>query len=146
MAMKRALYCLMLNINLNWSFKSKINFFVFVDGNITPDFSKINLLNSISNMISLPSHNIDCLIKGDSKSKTIALASIIAKETRDSIMRNYSIEYPEYKFNLHYGYGTSKHYQAILEYGIIPIHRKSFKPISTISSKKKFFIARCSNY
>jgi ribonuclease HII len=85
-------------------------------------------------MIKLDSHDLYSLVKGDEKSKTIALASIIAKETRDSIMRNYSLKYYQYKFNKHFGYGTAKHREAILEFGITSIHRKSFKPISTIYS------------
>ena len=88
-------------------------------------------------MIKLDPHELHSLVKGDEKSKTIALASIIAKETRDSIMRNYSIKYSQYKFNSHFGYGTVKHREAILKYGITPIHRKSFKPISTIYSALK---------
>ena len=88
-------------------------------------------------MIELKFHIINCLVKGDNKSKTIALASIIAKETWDSIMRNYSIKYSQYKFNNHFGYGTKTHREAILKFGITPIHRKSFKPISTIYSELK---------
>ena len=88
-------------------------------------------------MIKLDTHDLYSLVKGDEKSKTIALASIIAKETRDSIMRNYSLKYSQYKFDKHFGYGTAKHREAILEFGITPIHRKSFKPISTIYSALK---------
>ena len=82
----------------------------------------------------LISNNIIPLVKGDSKSKTIALSSIIAKETRDNIMRQYSIKYPNYYFEKHFGYGTAKHKEAILKNGVLGIHRKSFKPIYTIYS------------
>lgn len=66
------------------------------------------------------------IIKGDSKSISIAAASILAKVTRDHIMYEYDKIYPEYGFESHKGYGTDKHYQAIREHGITPIHRKSF--------------------
>ena len=82
----------------------------------------------------LISNDIIPLVKGDSKSKTIALASIIAKETRDNIMRQYSIKYPNYYFEKHFGYGTAKHKEAILKNGILGFHRKSFKPIYTTYS------------
>ena len=68
-------------------------------------------------------------------SKTIALASIISKETRDTIMRQLSINYPSYSFDNHFGYGTLKHKNAILENGVLDLHRISFKPIGTIYSK-----------
>ena len=66
------------------------------------------------------------IIKGDSKSISIAAASILAKVTRDHIMYEYDKIYPEYGFESHKGYGTDKHYQAIREHGITPIHRRSF--------------------
>ncbi|MCC0728181.1 ribonuclease HII [Clostridioides sp. ZZV14-6009] len=66
------------------------------------------------------------IIKGDSKSISIAAASILAKVTRDSIMYQYDRVYPEYGFKSHKGYGTKEHYEAIEKHGITPIHRKSF--------------------
>lgn len=66
------------------------------------------------------------VIKGDAKIYSISAASIIAKVTRDRIMREYDEIYPEYGFSGHKGYGTAKHIQAIKEYGICPLHRKSF--------------------
>ena len=133
LAMKRSLYCLFQSFNEN-TLKKKLNFKVYVDGNYMPDFSSIDITLKKNKMIKLDSHDLYSLVKGDEKSKTIALASIIAKETRDSIMRNYSLKYSQYKFDKHFGYGTAKHREAILEFGITPIHRKSFKPISTIYS------------
>lgn len=132
-AMKRSLYCLFQSFNEN-TIKKKLNFKVYVDGNYMPDFSSIDITLKKNKIIKLDTHDLYSLVKGDEKSKTIALASIIAKETRDSIMRNYSLKYSQYKFNKHFGYGTAKHREAILEFGITPIHRKSFKPISTIYS------------
>ncbi|PID29622.1 MAG: ribonuclease HII [Candidatus Cloacimonadota bacterium] len=67
------------------------------------------------------------LIKGDSKSATVAAASIIAKVVRDKVMRFYHNYYPEYGFDSHKGYGTKKHVETIKRIGRSPIHRKSFK-------------------
>ncbi len=66
------------------------------------------------------------VVKGDSKSYSIACASILAKVTRDRLMEEYDKEYPEYGFLKHKGYGTKAHYEAIEKYGITPIHRKTF--------------------
>ena len=66
------------------------------------------------------------IIKGDSKSISIAAASILAKVTRDNIMYQYDEIFPEYGFKSHKGYGTKEHYEAIEKYGITRIHRKSF--------------------
>ncbi len=66
------------------------------------------------------------LIKGDAKSLSIAAASIVAKVTRDRMMREYAKEYPYYAFESNKGYGTRAHYQGIAEHGITPIHRRSF--------------------
>lgn len=66
------------------------------------------------------------VIKGDQKLYTIAAASIIAKVTRDAIMREYDTLYPEYGFGQHKGYGTKQHYEAIEAYGVLDIHRKTF--------------------
>lgn len=66
------------------------------------------------------------IIKGDAKIYSISAASIIAKVTRDRIMREYDEVYPEYGFAGHKGYGTAKHIQAIKENGICPLHRKTF--------------------
>lgn len=66
------------------------------------------------------------IIKGDSKSISIAAASILAKVTRDSLMYQYDEIYPEYGFKGHKGYGTKEHYEAIEANGITPIHRRSF--------------------
>jgi len=66
------------------------------------------------------------VIKGDAKIYSISAASIIAKVTRDRIMKEYDEVYPQYGFAGHKGYGTAKHIQAIKEYGICPLHRKTF--------------------
>jgi ribonuclease HII len=90
---------------------------------------------SLKNKLKLKGISVIPLVRGDSKSKTISLASIIAKETRDSIMKNFALKFPLYYFEKNFGYGTLKHREAILKYGITSLHRKSFKPISTICSK-----------
>lgn len=66
------------------------------------------------------------IIKGDSKSVSIAAASILAKVTRDAMMVKYSEEYPGYSFESNKGYGTKAHYEGLKAQGICPIHRKSF--------------------
>lgn len=66
------------------------------------------------------------IIKGDSKSYSIAAASIIAKVTRDRIMRQWAEIYPMYGFEKHKGYGTATHIAAIKQYGLCPLHRRSF--------------------
>ena len=66
------------------------------------------------------------IIKGDAKCYSIAAASIIAKVTRDRIMRQWDEIYPQYGFQKHKGYGTAAHIAAIKEYGICPLHRKTF--------------------
>lgn len=68
----------------------------------------------------------ESIIKGDAKSYSIAAASIIAKVTRDRIMREWDKIYPQYGFEKHKGYGTAAHISAIKEYGLCPLHRKSF--------------------
>lgn len=66
------------------------------------------------------------IIKGDAKSYSIAAASIVAKVTRDRIMRAWDEVYPMYGFEKHKGYGTAAHIAAIKEYGLCPLHRRSF--------------------
>ncbi len=66
------------------------------------------------------------IIKGDAKSVSIAAASILAKVTRDQMMREYDRIYPEYGFAAHKGYGTAAHIQALKDLGPCPIHRRSF--------------------
>ena len=69
------------------------------------------------------------IVKGDSKSLTIAAASILAKVTRDKIMEDYHKLYPQYEFNRHKGYGTKLHRSLIQEHGPCPIHRSTFKGV-----------------
>ena len=87
-----------------------------------PDLILVDALNGIDTL-GIP---YDSIIKGDAKCYSIAAASIIAKVTRDRIMREWDKVYPEYGFEKHKGYGTSAHIAAIKEHGLCPIHRRSF--------------------
>jgi len=68
------------------------------------------------------------VVRGDEKVISCAAASIIAKVTRDRLMKKYDAKYPEYGFKKHKGYGTKQHLAAIKEHGACPIHRLSFAP------------------
>ena len=68
----------------------------------------------------------ESIIKGDAKCYSIGAASILAKVTRDRIMREWDEVYPQYGFAKHKGYGTAAHIAAIKEHGLCPIHRRSF--------------------
>jgi ribonuclease HII len=76
---------------------------------------------------------IDFLIKGDNRVMSIAAASIIAKVTRDSILKDYHNKYPKYGFNLHKGYGTKQHRRRLNKYGVCDIHRLSYRPMLEFS-------------
>lgn len=67
-----------------------------------------------------------CIVGGDGLSPSIAAASIIAKVTRDRLLRQYDETYPQYGFAKHKGYGSRAHYEALLRYGPCPIHRRTF--------------------
>ncbi len=86
--------------------------YCLVDGNRLPN-----------NLVGKP------VVKGDAKSLSIAAASIIAKETRDSIMRDLAQQFPQYDWDKNAGYPTKSHLQAIEKYGINQHYRKSFGPI-----------------
>ena len=90
--------------------------------NVKPDIILVDALKGIDTC-GIPFNSI---IKGDAKSYSIAAASIIAKVTRDRIMRQWDELYPIYGFEKHKGYGTAAHINAIKEHGICPLHRRSF--------------------
>ena len=77
------------------------------------------------------------IIKGDANSLSIAAASIVAKVTRDNIMKDYDNQYPGYDFATNAGYGTAKHLEGLEKLGVTPIHRTSFEPVKTLVSTKK---------
>jgi ribonuclease HII len=70
------------------------------------------------------------LVAGDSLSLSIAAASIIAKVTRDRLMVELDVEYPQYGFARHKGYGVREHLEALRQYGPCPVHRRSFQPVA----------------
>lgn len=76
------------------------------------------------------------IIKGDAASQSIAAASILAKVTRDHMMRAYAQQYPEYGFERHMGYGTAEHLAALKKYGPTPLHRQTFAPVRAVCAQK----------
>lgn len=76
---------------------------------------------------------IKCIIGGDSKSLSIAAASIMAKVTRDRLMLKYDELFPQYGFAKHKGYGTKSHMSALAKHGPSPIHRFSFQPVKNLA-------------
>lgn len=110
--------------------------------------AKLAMCEAVNNLLVSPDHLlIDGLfldklpgvtqtkiIKGDSLSLSIASASIIAKVIRDAMMVEFDSVYPGYKFAKHKGYGTKDHIGALKELGVTRIHRKSFAPVSGLSS------------
>lgn len=84
--------------------------FALIDGNRETDFG-------------LP---VMTVVKGDSRSANIAAASVLAKVTRDEYMEKLALEYPQYGFEVHKGYGTKAHYAALTEHGACPVHRMTF--------------------
>jgi len=89
--------------------------------NIQPEFALID-----GNSFKHKTLKFQNIIKGDERSFTIAAASIIAKVTRDRLMRDLDIRFPYYGFAQHKGYGTRKHIEAIRKYGFCEVHRRSF--------------------
>lgn len=70
--------------------------------------------------------NVETVVKGDSRSANIAAASVLAKVTRDDHMEAMALQYPGYGFEIHKGYGTKAHYEALRNLGPSPIHRMTF--------------------
>lgn len=94
---------------------------LIVDGNDRIEFDQIESLY---------------IVKGDAKSQTIAAASIIAKVTRDRYMTALSEKYPQYGFEKHKGYGTKAHCEAIREFGVSDVHRKTFMTPKVLGIEK----------
>ena len=95
--------------------------------NIEPDLVLVDGLYE-------PEVGIDCesIVQGDSKVEQISAASIIAKVTRDRLLRDLDSDFPVYEWAKNSGYPTKCHMNAILKYGITPHHRRSFRPIHNI--------------
>ena len=83
------------------------------------------------------SYQQEAIIKGDNLVYTIAAASVIAKVTRDRIMREEHKKYPNYGFDKHKGYGTKFHLDCLQQYGPCPIHRQSFRPVRQAARNMK---------
>ena len=120
----------------------------------TEEIDKLNILqasllamvNAVSKLNVTPNHILidgnkvpeqlggmaTAIVKGDSKVASIAAASIIAKVTRDRLMRDLDSDFPVYEWAKNSGYPTKCHMNAILKYGITPHHRRSFRPIYNI--------------
>ena len=77
------------------------------------------------------------IIKGDANSLSIAAASIVAKVTRDELMKEYDQQFPGYDFATNAGYGTAKHLEELEKLGVTPIHRTSFEPVKSLVSGEK---------
>ena len=132
-AMKRSIFSLIQELKNIQTHKNK-DFCIYLDGKFKPNFENLDNFLQLKKL-DLHCNLVQALVKGDSICKIIALASIISKETRDTIMRQLSKRYPSYLFDCHFGYGTNYHKNAILKNGVLDLHRKSFKPIATIYSK-----------
>ena len=95
---------------------------------------KLNLKGSLvlvdgTHLPNVMDYKMKAIIKGDQKHTQIAAASIIAKVVRDYIMTRVSRVYPNYLFDKHKGYPTKEHLSALKRYGVLSIHRKSFRPV-----------------
>jgi ribonuclease HII len=91
--------------------------YLLIDGNLIP------------RDLSIPA---EAVVKGDGKSVSIAAASIIAKETRDSLMVDLAQQFPGYGWERNAGYPSKQHREALVELGVTPHHRRSFKPVHKI--------------
>jgi len=79
----------------------------------------------------------EAIVKGDGRSVSIAAASILAKEARDALMVDLAQQYPGYGWERNAGYPTKDHLQALLDLGVTPVHRRSFKPVHNILCQAK---------
>lgn len=90
---------------------------------------KINYLSGDNNL------QAECLVKADSLVPAVSAASIVAKVARDEYMEQMALEYPEYGFEKHVGYGTQMHQQAVDDHGLTPLHRWTYK-----NFRNKYFV------
>jgi ribonuclease HII len=108
--------------------------------------SHLAMERAVSGLLTFPDHALidgnmipkglscsaEAVVKGDARCLSIAAASIVAKVTRDRIMVDLAQQYPGYGWNVNAGYPTPAHLQALLDFGITPHHRRSFKPVHNI--------------
>ncbi len=110
--------------------------------------SRLAMRRAVGNLKAAPGHmlvdamTIDMgidetpIVKGDANSVSIAAASVIAKTTRDLMMQEHDVKYPGYHFSSHKGYGTREHLTALEEFGVSPLHRKTFEPVKSLLLKQ----------
>ena len=94
---------------------------------VLPEYA---LIDAMRLPLDIPQQSI---IKGDANSVSIAAASVIAKVTRDRLMKQYDEKYPQYGFKNNMGYGTKEHLEALDQFGITPWHRMSFAPVKELA-------------
>ena len=111
--------------------------------------TKLAMIEAISQLSPQPKHLLidamklelpisqTSIIKGDANSLPTAAASIVAKVTRDNIMKDYDNQYPGYDFTANAGYGTAKHLDGLKKLGVTPIHRTSFEPVKSLVAEEK---------
>ena len=99
---------------------------------VQPDFVQVD-----GNRIPKLPMMAEAIVKGDAKVQAISAASILAKTHRDAYMMEQAKKYPGYGFENHMGYGTAEHIKAVETLGVLPIHRKTFKPISLYCQETK---------
>lgn len=94
---------------------------------VAPEYA---LIDAMKLPLTIPQQSI---VKGDASSVSIAAASVVAKVTRDRLMKEYDEKYPQYGFKKNMGYGTKEHLEALAEHGLTPWHRISFAPVKELS-------------
>lgn len=92
----------------------------------------VEMTETSTNPILINHNSITYLINGDALSPVISAASVVAKVTRDRMMCDFHEDFPEFCFSEHKGYGTRRHRESLLNYGITPIHRKSYEPMKSL--------------
>lgn len=96
-------------------------------GQLSTVFDEVIIDGSYNYLPDLPAR---CLVKADASVPVVSAASIIAKVARDSYMQHVALRFPDYGFESHVGYGTKVHRQAIEQFGLTPLHRRSFAPVT----------------
>ena len=102
----------------------------------TPD---VILIDGLHDLDRLPMEQV-AIVEGDRKSISIASASIVAKVTRDKMMEQYDEAFPQYGFAKHKGYPTAEHLAALDQYGLSPIHRRSFGPVAKLNRESREYV------
>ncbi len=97
-----------------------------IDGlRVKPDFALIDGNRDHGRTAAITTPHC-CIVKGDGLSASMAAASILAKVSRDRLMEEMAQKYPQYRFEKHKGYGTKQHFALLEQYGLCPIHRRTF--------------------